>query len=160
MIHYKLIILLLFFTATLAWACKPAPSAESDAADVISAVNAGNYDRAASYAEKLFGPKSKLDSVSVSKLCYLAIAMTRLSESAEHSHDFTAQALECYRAAMARDSVSAIGLFEAMPREDFQYYTLLRQLLAPIKAREAGVVYTVNEEGEDEIITLKDSING
>lgn len=157
MINLKLIFLLLFGTAVMTWACKPGVTPDSEAAAIISAVGSCNFDEARQRADRFFTSETRLDSVSLSRLCSLSIAMTQLSETGEHVSDYVAQALQCYRAAMARDSVSATGVFEAMPREEYQYFAMLRQLLAPITARENGVVYTENEEYADSIVSPTDS---
>lgn len=159
MTNIKLIFLLLFGTAILAWACRPGVTPDSEAAAIINAVGSRNFDEARHRADRFFASETRLDSVSLSKLCSLSIAMTQLSEAGDHVSDYVAQALQCYRAAMARDSVSATGVFEAMPREEYQYFAMLRQLLAPITARENGVVYTENEEYEDNIVSPTDSFD-
>ncbi len=157
MINPKLIFLLLFGTAILTWACRPGATPDSEASAIINAVGARNFDEARQRADRFFASETRLDSVSLSRLCSLSIAMTQLSEAGEHVSGYVAHALQCYRVAMARDSISATGFFEAMPREEYQYFAMLRQLLAPITARENGVVYTDSEVYDDNTVSPTDS---
>lgn len=159
MINPKLIFLLLFGTAILAWACQPKTTPDTEAGAIVEAVNSGNLDKARNRADKFMASGAELDTMSISRLCSLAIAMTKLSESGEHADDYAARALQCYRAAMARDSISATGFFNAMPQDEYKYVNMLRQLLGPITARENGVVYSVNEMGEDEMLLPGDTTN-
>lgn len=157
MINIKLIVLLICGTAILAWACQPKPTPESMAREIVSDVNSGNTERAGARAEAFFRHSSRLDSINVAELCNLAVAMAKLSEKSEHADGFIAQAIKCYRAAVVRDSVTAVAHLNTFDRDSYKYVDMLHQLIGPITAREKGMVYSVNDMGEDEIIMPSDT---
>lgn len=160
MIQPKVILLFLLGVAVMLWACRPAHTPESDAAEIVKAVDHNEFDRASAMANAFFSSSAamKVDSLSIPALCNLSVALTRIDEYTEHSDDNTARALQCYRTAMARDSVSASEYYRSLPADDYRYVAFLRHLLSPITAREAGTIYTVNEMGEDTSIVPSDTL--
>lgn len=140
MINPKYIILLLLGCLALLWACKPANTPDQAAAQISEALDNENVDAARSKADAFFKSDVKLDTVAVPRLCRLALTLAKLSQSGEHADDYMAQALQCYRVAIARDSVTAVGFFEAMTGDDARYYRYLRQLLSSVDVRESGVI--------------------
>lgn len=143
MINPKYLILLIVCCLALVWACKPAPNPDKVASEITEALENDNIDAARSRADAFFASGVSLDTVAVPRLCMLAVTLARLSESGEHSNDYMAQAMQCYRVAMRRDSVTATGCFDAMPADDFRYVNFLRQLRRQADVRESGV--TVDE---------------
>lgn len=149
--------MLLFGAAILAWACKPSETPNDEAMAIVQAISTNKLDEARNRANQFFASKAKLDSVDVSQLCALSIAMVRLSETDKHSDGYAAQALQCYRVAMMRDSITSTGYFNSLNQDDYQHYSMLLQLSAPVSVRESGMVYTVNEMGEDVIVSPEDT---
>lgn len=150
MINPKLIIMLLAFTATLAWACRPANTPDRTAEEISTAVSSGNYDEAIRMTDKLMSSKNAgLDTMSAERLCILAVATARLGDHSERGDDYTAFALKCFRQALLANPVKTQEYVKEMSSDDYRYISFLNQLLRPIDAREAGVVYSINEDGED-----------
>ncbi|MBD5239052.1 MAG: hypothetical protein HDS64_04675 [Bacteroidales bacterium] len=150
MINYKLIILLLAGVATLAWACKPSFTPEQTAEEITTAVSSGHYDSAIKLADELMSRgNAGLDSMKVERLCQLAVAMVKLGEHSERGDEFSAFALRCYQQAVKTNEASTEAYISELPSDDFREISLIRHLLNPVTAREAGVVYSVNEEGDD-----------
>lgn len=147
MISPKYILLLILGCLALAWACRPSSTPDMAAADITAALENDDLHAARSKAEAFFASGVKLDTVDVSRLCMLSVALAKLGESGEHYDDFTAQALRCYRVAMRRDSVTATSFYESMLPDDFKYVDLLRQLGGRVDARDAGI--RANEEFEE-----------
>jgi len=146
MIHYKYIILLVVGCLALAWACKPASTPDKAAAAITEALENDDLEEARSRADAFFASGVRLDAVDVSRLCMLSVTLAKLSESGEHSDDIAAQALQCYRVAMRRDSVTATSFYESFPADDFKYINFLRQLGGRVDARDAGI--HADEEGD------------
>lgn len=150
MINYKLIILFLVGVATLAWACKPKVTPEQEADEITAAVSAGHYETAMKLADELMTRKNAgLDSIRVEKLCQLAVAMSRLGEHSGRGDEFSAFALRCYQQAVNTNEAATEAYIGELTHDDFQEISIIRQLLTPVKAREEGVVYSINEEGDD-----------
>lgn len=150
MINYKLIILFLAGVATLAWACKPSVTPDQTAEDITMAVNAGDYDGAQKMAEELMTSRNPgLDSMRVERLCQLAVAMVRLGDHTEQSDEYSAFALRCYQQAIKSNAEATEAYVSELTTDDFREISLLKQLFVPVDAREAGVVYSVDEEGDD-----------
>lgn len=147
MISPKYIFLLFVGCMALVWACRPSASTDRAAADITEALENDNVDAARSKADAFFASGVKLDTVAVRQLCMLSVTLAKLSESGDHSDDFAAQALQCYRVAMRRDSVAALSFYEELSPDDFKYFNLLKQLGGRVDARDAGI--RANEEGGD-----------
>lgn len=155
MISPKFIILLIIGSLALTWACRPAATPDKAAADITEALENDNVEAARSRADAFFASGVRLDTVDVSRLCMLSVTLAKLSESGEHADDYAAQALQCYRVAMRRDSVTATSFYEALDGEDFRYVNLLRQLGGRVDARDAGI--RADEEG-GEYVNFTDTI--
>lgn len=136
----------------LVWACRPIASPDSAAADITHAFEKDGVDAAMSKADAFFASNVRLDTVAVPRLCMLSITLAKLSESC-HNDDYAAQALNCYRCAMRRDSVSATGFYEALAADDYQYVNLLRQLGGRADARTEGIY------ADEEAVSNNDSIS-
>ncbi len=150
MINYKLIILFLAGVATMAWACKPSVTPDQTVEEITSAISAGNYDSAMELADELMARKNAgLDSMRVERLCQLAVAMARLGEHSGRADEFSAFALRCYQQAVKSNEAATEAYVAELSHDDFLEISLIRQLLNPVTAREEGVVYSVNEEGDD-----------
>lgn len=154
MISPKYIILLFLGCMALVWACRPTISPDNAAAEITEAFEKNNIDEARSKTDAFFARGVKLDTVAVPRLCMLSITLAKLSESATQGDDYTAQALNCYRMALRRDSVTALTFYQALGGDDFKYYNLLQQLEGRVDARSAGI--RSNEEGGE---YLNDSIS-
>lgn len=153
MINPKLIFLLLACTAILAWACRPSRSAEQTCAEMTSAIDRGRVSEAQSYARELMADSLRLDTMSVDRLCCIAIAMAKVSESTESNNDYTAFALKCYNKAIAANPTAVERYISSLDSSDYRYASFLNQLRRTMDARSAGVIYTINEEGEDSTFT-------
>lgn len=143
MINPKYLILLIVCCMALVWACQPAPNPDKAASAITEALENDNVDAARSKADAFFASGVSLDTLAVPRLCVLSVTLARLSESGEHSDDYMAQALQCYRVAMRRDSITATRCFDGMPADDFRHVNFLRQLRRQVDVREHGV--TVDE---------------
>lgn len=148
MISPKYLILLVICCLALVWACKPSETPDKAAAEIIEAFDGDNSDAARSRADAFFKSGVQLDTVAVPRLCMLAVTLAKLSESGEHSEDYMVYAMQCYRTAMKRDSVTTIGFFEAIPADDYKYANYLRQLRRQIYVRETGVTVDESENQE------------
>lgn len=159
MINPKFILLLLAACSVLAWACAPKQTPAQTTTDITEAIGSGNFDEAKYLADKLVGD-SKFDtnSLGVEHLCLLAVAAVRLGEHSEQSDEYNAFGLKCYEAAIARSVDSTQNYISQLPSADFACIDFLNQLIRPIDARRSGMVYTVNEEGEDDF-SLPDSLH-
>lgn len=155
MISPKYIFLLIIGCLALAWACRPASTPDKSAAMITEAFDNDNVEAARNRADAFFASGVKLDTVSVPQLCMLSVTLAKLSESGDRQGDFTAQALQCYRVAMRRDSVAATSFYSSLSAEDFRYVELLRQLGGRVDARDAGI--HADEEGSD-VINLSDTL--
>lgn len=152
MINYKLIILFLVGVATLAWACKPAATPDQTVEEITAAVNSGNYDGALKLADELMSRRdASLDTMRVERLCQLAVAMVRLGDHTERADEFSAFALRCYRQAMQAHPEATEAYVKELSTDDFRDISLLQHLAVPVAARESGMVYSVDEEGDDVI---------
>lgn len=145
MISPKYIVLLFIACMALVWACRPNVSPDKSAAEITEAYDKDNIDEARAKTDAFFASGIKLDTVAVPRLCMLSITLAKLSESATQSDDYTAQALNCYRTALRRDSVTAVSFYGALSGDDFKYYQLLRQLEGRVDARAEGI-YPEEEE--------------
>lgn len=153
MINPKLIFLLLFGIATLCWACKPTDTPDRTAEEIATAIQHGNYESAQSLADGLMTRRDAgLDTMRVERLCMLAVSMVRLGEHSEHGDECTAYALKCYRQALLNNESATQQYVSEMSSEDFRYISFLKELLRPVNAREAGVVYSINDDGEDSTV--------
>lgn len=150
MINYKLIILFLAGVATLAWACKPSVTPDQAVDELTAAITAGHYDGAMKMAEELMTRRDAgIDSMRVERLCQLAVAMSRLGEHSGRADEFSAFALRCYQQAVKTNEAATAAYVNELSSDDFREISLIKQLLNPVTAREAGVVYSINEEGDD-----------
>lgn len=147
MISPKYIILLFLGCMALVWACRPTTTPDNAADEITEALEKNNLDEARSKTDAFFARGVKLDTVAVPRLCMLSINLAKLSESATPGDDYTAQALNCYRTALRRDSVTALTFYQALGSDDFKYYILLQQLEGRVDARSAGI--RSGEEGGD-----------
>ncbi|MDE7111102.1 MAG: hypothetical protein K2O38_04275 [Muribaculaceae bacterium] len=153
MINPKLIFLLLVGIATLCWACKPSDTADRTAEEIATAMEHGRYESAQSLADKMLKSRNaELDTMRVERLCILAVSMARLGDHAEHGDEYTAFALKCFRQALLRNPVQTQAYIREMSSDDYRYISFLNQLMRPMDAREAGIVYSINEEGEDSTV--------
>jgi len=109
------------------------------AAEITEAYNKDNIDEARAKTDAFFASGVRLDTVSVARLCMLSITLAKLSENAIPSEDYTAQALNCYRTALSRDSVTATSFYHALRFDDFKYFQLLQQLEGRLDARREGI---------------------
>lgn len=123
----------------LVWACRPVVSPDKSAAEITEAYNKNNIDRARAKTDEFFASGVNLDTVAVPRLCLLSITLAKLSEKATPGYDYTAKALNCYHAAMRRDSVTATSFYQALGGEDYKYYNLLLQLEGRVDARREGI---------------------
>lgn len=139
MISPKYIILLFLGCLALVWACRPNISPDKSAAEITEAYDKDNIDEARAKTDAFFASGIKLDTVAVPRLCMLSITLAKLSETASQGDDYTAQALNCYRTALRRDSVTAVSFYSALGGDDFKYYQLLRQLEGRVDARMEGI---------------------
>lgn len=139
MLHPKYLILLIIGCLTLAWACKPAPTASYSIRGISEALANNDVDGARSRVDALFGGGFSPDSVSVTEACLLSLQLMQLSQMPDVSNDYAAQALKCYQSAVRRDSVAARGYFDSLSAEEYAYIQLLRQLRSQVSAREAGL---------------------
>lgn len=163
MINPKLIIMLLACAATLAWACQPSATPDRTAEEISAAIESGNYDHAAGMVNRMMNRKDTgLDTMGVERLCILAVATARLGERSEHGSDeYTAFALKCFRQALLANPVRTQAYVREMSSDDYRYISFLSQLLRPIDARAAGVVYSINDDGEDSTVdSIPPSDNG
>ncbi len=147
MIQLKYIILLVFLTLGLMWACRPAPDAAETTRSISEALAENDADAARKCADELFAGNFNMESASVTDLCDLAVALVRLSESGTDNTDYTAQALKCYSTALERDSLAATARFDSMSPESYPYVQLLRQLRRQVVTQESELTVT---DGTDE----------
>lgn len=154
MINPKLIILLLACTAILAWACQPRQTPDLQAGGIVEAVNAGNLEKARHLADRFLGANHSLDTVSIGRLCTVSVALIKLADESDNADVYAAQALQCFRKAMGRDSVTAAGFYDAVAPEDYRYVNTLRHLSVPVTAREKGVVYVDEHDEESAVDSL------
>ncbi len=153
MINPKLIFIFLVAVAALCWACKPANTPDKTADEIVAQVANGNFDAAMAHANELMSARSGVvDSMRVERLCGLAVAMVRLGEHSEKSDEFTAFALKCYRHALNSAPEATEAYVRELTSDDYRYISFLTQLLRPVSAREAGVVYSINDDGEDSTV--------
>lgn len=153
MINPKIIFLFLIGVAALCWACKPADTPDKTADEIVAEVSRGNFDAAMARANDLMARRDgAVDSMRVERLCGLAVAMVRLGEHSEKADEFTAFALKCYRRALTSAPDATEAYVDELTSDDYRYISFLNQLLRPVDAREAGVVYSINEDGEDSTV--------
>lgn len=152
MISPKYIILLFLGCLALVWACKPAVTPDKSAAEITEAYNQNNIAEAKSKADALFASGVKLDTIAVPRLCLLSITLAKMSENSSTTDDYTAQALNCYRSAMRRDSVTAQSFYRALGGDDLKYFYLLQQLEGRVDARKEGIR---SEEESGDYISLE-----
>lgn len=155
MINPKLIILFFVGCLALAWACKPAPSPDKAAAEISEALEGNNPDAARKLADDFFSSGVKLDAVNIPRLCMLSVTLTRLSEIADFGNDYAAHALQCYRVAMRRDSITATEFFSSLDGDDFKYSNLLHQLAGRVDARDSGI--TAEDETDESTTPVSDN---
>lgn len=148
MIHPKLILIFFIGCVALAWACRPAESPDKAAAAISEALEGNNLDAARKRADDFFSSGVKLDTVGIPRLCMLSVSLARLSESGEYGNGYAANALQCYRVAMRRDSVASMDFYSGLDGEDFKYANLLHQLAGRVDARDSGII--AEEESEEE----------
>lgn len=164
MINYKIILLFLAGVATLCWACKPADTPDRTADEITLAVSRGHYEAAMEQADKLMARRDVcLDTMRVERLCRLAVALVRIGEHSERADEFSAFALKCFQSALKSNREATDAYVSELDSEDFRYISFLRELHRPVAARESGVVYSINEDGEDfttDSITLVDHHHG
>ncbi len=151
MINPKFIILLILGCLAMAWACKPARNPDHAAASVSEAMEHNDIDAARSRADALFASGVRLDTIAVPRLCMLSVSLAKLADCGDHTTDYTAQALQCYRIAMSRDSITATSFYAALSGDDYKYAAFLRQLGRSVDARDAGIY----ADEADSIATLK-----
>lgn len=148
MISPKYIILFLLGCMALVWACRPSESPDKAASNITRAFENNELDAARSLADEFFSSDTKLDTVSVPHLCMLSITMAKLSLNSEHADDYAALALNCYRVAMRRDSVTTQSFYSALAPEDYQYLNLLLRLGGSADVRSVGI-YPDEEDAEN-----------
>lgn len=139
MISPKYIILLIIGCMALVWACSPAVSPDKSAAEITEAYNNESIDAAKSKADALFASGVRLDTIAVPHLCMLSITLAKLDETVSDNDDYAAQALNCYRTAMRRDSVTATTFYRALSDDDYKYYQFLKHLEGREGARREGI---------------------
>lgn len=153
MINPKLIFLFMAAIAALCWACKPSDTPDRTAEEITTAIQQGRYDNASSLADGMMNRRdSGLDTMRVERLCMLAVSMVRLSEHSERGEDYAAFALKSYQQALNNNPAATQQYVSEMTSDDYRYISLLNQLLRPVNAREAGVVYSINDDGEDSTV--------
>lgn len=154
MINPKLIFLLILGIATLCWACKPTDTPDRTAEEIATAIDHGRYETAQGLTNNLIsrGREAGLDTMRVERLCMLAVCVARLSEHSERTDEYTAFALKCFQQALQTNHDLTMAYIGEMNSEDYRYISFLNQLLKPISAREQGVVYSINDDGEDSAI--------
>lgn len=154
MINPKLILLLLFGVATLCWACKPTNTPDRTAEEIAAAIGHGRYEAAQELTDNLINRVryAGLDTMRVERLCMLAVSVARLSEQSERADEYTAFALKCLQQALQTNRDKTSNYINEMNSDDYRYITFLSQLLKPISAREQGVVYSINDDGEDSTV--------
>lgn len=154
MINPKLIFLFLFGIATLCWACKPTDTPDRTAEEIATAIEHGRYETAQELTNNLInrGREAGLDTMRVERLCILAVSVARLSEHSERTDEYTAFALKCLQQALLTNQEQTLNYIGEMNSDDYRYISFLNQLLKPISAREQGVVYSINDDGEDSTI--------
>ncbi len=147
MVSPKLIILLLAFTFTIAWACSPAPSAQDQTYDITAAITRNDLTTARRITDKLIATPEAIDTMRIEPLCQLAVAAAQLGEADDDAQQYTAFALKCYETALQRDSALTQEYVAQLPSEQFCVIATLNQLKRSTDLRQQGLEF-INEQEE------------
>lgn len=150
MVSPKLLILLLAFTLTIAWACSPAPTAQQQATNIAAALSRNDLTTARALTDQLIAAPEAIDTMRLEQLCQLSIAAAQLGEADDDdAQQYTAFALKCYETALRRDSSLTQNYVTQLPSNQFRVIETLTQLKRSTDLRQLGLDY-INEEEENQ----------